>query len=67
MSAILASGFGNQGGQRAMRPEDFRPDDLFAQIQGLVDGLAEERRAREAAAGSEEVEVIEGVEGVKTA
>jgi CheY-like chemotaxis protein len=32
-----------------MRPEDFRPDDLFAQIQGLVDGLAEERRAREAA------------------
>ncbi|MGH6833094.1 MAG: ATP-binding protein, partial [Methyloceanibacter sp.] len=32
-----------------MRPEDFRPDDLFAQIQGLVDGLAHERRAREAA------------------
>jgi CheY-like chemotaxis protein len=32
-----------------MRPEDFRPDDLFAQIQGLVDGLADERRAREAA------------------
>src|SRR3972149_3859581 len=49
MSAILASGFGNQGGQRAMRPEDFRPDDLFAQIQSLVDGLADERRAREAA------------------
>jgi CheY-like chemotaxis protein/nitrogen-specific signal transduction histidine kinase len=32
-----------------MRPEDFRPDDLFAQIQGLVDGLAAERAAREAA------------------
>ena len=33
----------------SMRPEDFRPDDLFAQIQGLVDCLAEERLAREAA------------------
>ena len=32
-----------------MRPEDFRPDDLFAQIQGLVDGLTAERRAREVA------------------
>jgi CheY-like chemotaxis protein len=32
-----------------MRPEDFRPDDLFAQIHGLVDGLAEERAARQAA------------------
>jgi CheY-like chemotaxis protein len=32
-----------------MRPEDFRPDDLFAQIQGLVDGLTAERRARDAA------------------
>lgn len=32
-----------------MRPEDFRPDDLFAQIQGLVDCLAEEHAAREAA------------------
>lgn len=32
-----------------MRPEDFRPDDLFAQIQGLVDGLAAERTARDAA------------------
>ena len=32
-----------------MRPEDFRPEDLFAQIQGLVDGLATERRLREAA------------------
>jgi CheY-like chemotaxis protein len=32
-----------------MRPEDFRPEDLFTQIQGLVDGLAEERVAREAA------------------
>lgn len=36
-----------------MRPEDFRPDDLFGQIQGLVDGLAEERRAREAAQASD--------------
>ena len=32
-----------------MRPEDFKPDDLFAQIQGLVDGLAAERAARETA------------------
>ena len=32
-----------------MQPEDFRPDDLFAQIQGLVDGLAAERDARHAA------------------
>jgi signal transduction histidine kinase len=32
-----------------MRPEDFKPDDLFAQIQGLVDALAEERAARDAA------------------
>ena len=32
-----------------MRPEDFRPDDLFAQIQGLVDGLGAERDARHAA------------------
>jgi CheY-like chemotaxis protein/nitrogen-specific signal transduction histidine kinase len=32
-----------------MRPEDFRPDDLFAQIQGLVDALAEERAVRQAA------------------
>jgi CheY-like chemotaxis protein/nitrogen-specific signal transduction histidine kinase len=32
-----------------MRPEDFRPDDLFAQIQSLVDGLQAERQARERA------------------
>jgi CheY-like chemotaxis protein/nitrogen-specific signal transduction histidine kinase len=32
-----------------MRPEDFQPDDLFAQIQGLVDALAAERQAREMA------------------
>ena len=37
----------------SMRPEDFRPDDLFAQIQGLVDCLAEERAAREAAEASD--------------
>lgn len=36
-------------GKKAMRPEDFQPDDLFAHIQGLVDGLAAERAAREAA------------------
>lgn len=33
----------------AMQPEDFRPDDLFGQIQGLVDKLDAERQAREAA------------------
>jgi len=32
-----------------MRPEDFRPDDLFGQIQGLVDCLAQQRQAKEAA------------------
>lgn len=32
-----------------MQPEDFRPDDLFRQIQGLVDKLDAERQAREAA------------------
>ncbi len=32
-----------------MQPEDFQPDDLFAQIQCLVDGLAAERAARQAA------------------
>lgn len=32
-----------------MQPEDFRPDDLFGQIQGLVDKLDREREAREAA------------------
>jgi CheY-like chemotaxis protein/nitrogen-specific signal transduction histidine kinase len=32
-----------------MRPEDFQPDDLFAQIQGLVDAVAAERAARECA------------------
>jgi len=37
-----------------MRPEDFRPDDLFAQIQGLVDGLSAERRAREAAQAADQ-------------
>ena len=32
-----------------MQPEDFKHDDLFAQIQGLVDALAAEREARERA------------------
>ena len=36
-----------------MRPEDFRPDDLFAQIQSLVDALQAERQAREAAEGAD--------------
>lgn len=33
----------------AMRPEDFKADDLFAQIQNLVERLAAERRLRETA------------------
>jgi signal transduction histidine kinase/CheY-like chemotaxis protein len=33
----------------AMQPEDFRPDDLFAQIQSLADALTAERQARERA------------------
>ena len=37
----------------SMQPEDFKPDDLFAQIQGLVDALAAERNARERAESSE--------------
>ncbi len=37
----------------AMRPEDFEPGDLFTQIHNLVETLAEERRAREAAEGAE--------------
>jgi CheY-like chemotaxis protein/nitrogen-specific signal transduction histidine kinase len=32
-----------------MRPEDFRPDDLFGQIQALVDCIAQERQAKEEA------------------
>jgi CheY-like chemotaxis protein/nitrogen-specific signal transduction histidine kinase len=32
-----------------MRPEDFKPDDLFTQIQNLADKLAEERHARQMA------------------
>jgi CheY-like chemotaxis protein len=32
-----------------MRPEDFKPDDLFTQIQNLADKLAVERRARQVA------------------
>jgi CheY-like chemotaxis protein/nitrogen-specific signal transduction histidine kinase len=32
-----------------MRAEDFKPDDLFTQIQNLVERLAVERRARETA------------------
>lgn len=36
-----------------MRPEDFEPGDLFAQIQNLVERLAKERHAREAAEGAE--------------
>ncbi len=36
-----------------MQPEDFKPDDLFAQIQGLVDALGAERAARERAESSE--------------
>jgi hypothetical protein len=39
----LLSGFWNgcltngNGGPEPMQPEDFRPDDLFAQIEGLVE------------------------------
>ncbi len=32
-----------------MRPEDFRADDLFGQIQALVDCIAQERQAKETA------------------
>jgi len=36
-----------------MRPEDFKPDDLFTQIQNLAGNLAAERRARHAAEASD--------------
>ena len=29
-----------------MKPEDFRPDDLFAQIEGLVEAVEAERKQR---------------------
>jgi CheY-like chemotaxis protein/nitrogen-specific signal transduction histidine kinase len=37
-----------------MRPEDFRADDLFGQIQALVDCLAQERDAKEAAEAADQ-------------
>jgi len=37
-----------------MRPEDFRADDLFGQIQALVDCLAQEREAKEAAEAADQ-------------
>jgi signal transduction histidine kinase/ActR/RegA family two-component response regulator len=47
---MLIARSGHEGGAKvSMRPEDFRPDDLFAQIHSLVEGLAEERAARQAA------------------
>ena len=49
MSGKLHTGLDRWGGQPAMQPEDFRPEDLFAQIQGLVDGLKAERQKRDAA------------------
>ncbi len=39
---------------RVMQPEDFKPEDLFAQIQGLADGLAAERDARHAAEAADQ-------------
>lgn len=36
-----------------MQPEDFCPEDLFTQIQGLADSVAKERAAREAAERAE--------------
>jgi len=49
ISARLVAGLKTKGGQLVMRAEDFKPDDLFTQIQNLVERLAVERRAREAA------------------
>jgi CheY-like chemotaxis protein len=34
------------GGPERMKPEDFRPDDLFAQIEGLVEAVDAERKQR---------------------
>jgi signal transduction histidine kinase/CheY-like chemotaxis protein len=48
MSAKLPTGL-DPGVATVMQPEDFRSDDLFAQINGLVEALAAERHARVAA------------------
>jgi signal transduction histidine kinase/ActR/RegA family two-component response regulator len=53
MSARLVANLKTKGGQLVMRAEDFKPDDLFTQIQNLVERLAVERRAREAAAAAD--------------
>ena len=50
MSArLIAYRIETKGGQRSCGRKHFKPDDLFAQIQKLVERLAVERRAREAA------------------
>ena len=49
ISARLIASLKTKGGQLVMRAEDLKPDDLFTQIQNLVERLAVERRAREAA------------------
>jgi signal transduction histidine kinase len=53
MSARLVANLKTKGGQLVMRAEDFKPDDLFTQIQNLVERLAVEWRAREAAAAAD--------------
>ena len=47
MSAMVPTAQVVGGG--AMQPEDFRPDDLFGQIESLVEALEVEREARERA------------------
>jgi signal transduction histidine kinase/ActR/RegA family two-component response regulator len=45
----MVAGTLENGGPEPMQPEDFRPDDLFAQIQGLVEAVDAERQLRERA------------------
>jgi signal transduction histidine kinase/CheY-like chemotaxis protein len=49
IAAIMATVSGAIAGKMPMRPEDFCPEDLFTQIQGLAESVAKERAAREAA------------------
>ncbi len=54
MAAIMPTAMETIVGGGKMQPEDFRPEDLFAQIQGLADGLTEERSARQAAEAADQ-------------
>jgi hypothetical protein len=35
----MVAGTNGNGGPERMKPEDFKPDDLFTQIEGLVEAV----------------------------